>query len=101
MFDDNTTLIVLALISAFGVVFTGMVSLLSLRYTAKATAISKANTQTLTQVAHAVNGMTQARVDAATSAGDVKAEVARAEGVAEERARTPTPSIAPIVDKKE
>lgn len=101
LFDDNTTLIILALISTFGVALNTIIGFLALRYTNRVAVSSRANSAKLDDMSHAVNGITQARVDDAINIGELKAQVAKAEGVAEERARTTPPPIivttAPIV----
>jgi hypothetical protein len=95
--DDNTTQIVLAAISVIGIAVTGVISLLSLQHATAAKTSSEANAATLATVAHAVDGLATARVEAEQRVGDAKAVAAHAEGRIEElkAAAVPPPQASP------
>lgn len=106
MFDDNSTQIILAVLSLIGMLITGMFSFLSLRFAAQArnnaaqaVQSSQANAVKLTEVAEAVDGLTHARIEAEARIGEANVATARLEGKIEgqsvERDRPPDhPAIA-------
>lgn len=87
MLDDNTTSIIIALISLITTVVTLVFSYLASSRAQKAIDSSLANSGKIEAVSKAVDGLTTARVQSATDLGDAKAEVARAAGRDEERGK--------------
>lgn len=85
MFDDNSTSIILAVISLFGVIIPSVISLLAVIYAKKSMDASKANAMVLETVHTAVNGLTAERIDREKRLGEAHVAVARSEGAAEER----------------